>query len=122
MNVDDATERQVQEIVADYVHPTPYVATRQVEGPSGRFLLIAVPRSPSAPHALQRPGTDDLAYPVRSGTRTRWLTESEVADRYRSRFREALAAVDRATERVDGVVRRLHSPVPWLVLVIVPDV
>ena len=95
--VDEATERSVQEIVANYVHPRPTVHTRQVEGTGGRFLLIAVPRSPLAPHAVQNPGAHELGYPVRTGTLTRWLSETEIADRYRNRFSEA--AVDRAVQR-----------------------
>ncbi len=54
---------------------------------------------PLAPHAVQNPRTNRLCYPVRTGKSTRWLTGTEVADRYRNRFSEAAAATDRAVER-----------------------
>lgn len=122
--VNDVLERTVQEIVADHVHPTPLVKTRRLEAVSadGGYLLIAVPRSALAPHAVQKPGTHQLGYPVRSGTGTRWLAESEVAERYRSRFREAVATIDLVVRRSAAIPPLLDPAVPWLMVTVVPDV
>jgi hypothetical protein len=56
------------------------------------FFLIAVPRSPSAPHAVLI--NEALRYPKRNGSTTRYLSEPEVAASYRDRLTGAAAQVD----------------------------
>jgi hypothetical protein len=52
----------------------------------GYYLLIVTP-GPLRPHAVRQ--DRNLRYPRRDGTTTRWLSEAEVADMYRDRFRLA---------------------------------
>jgi hypothetical protein len=52
----------------------------------GYYLLIVTPGS-LRPHAVRQ--DRNLRYPRRDGTTTRWLSEAEVADMYRDRFRLA---------------------------------
>jgi hypothetical protein len=73
--------------VAELVHPTPVLDTVPVEDPlqpGNGFMLIAVPRSLMAPHAVKvdvGPG-----YPRRYGTTTTYLSEAQVASAYRDCF------------------------------------
>lgn len=72
--------------------------------PDGRgFLLVVVPRSPSRPHASNRPSEDQILYPMRSGQTTRFLKPFEVSREYRAYFdrlrsgEERLGAAMRST-------------------------
>jgi hypothetical protein len=64
----------------------------------GYYLLI-VPPSSLSPHAVRQ--DRNLRFPRRDGTTTRWLTESEVADAYRDRFRLAGDQVRRVEQIID---------------------
>ncbi len=56
----------------------------------GYALAVVIPPSIRAPHALLAQRGEDarnpLSYPVRDGTRTRWMHEHEVAERYMRRL------------------------------------
>jgi hypothetical protein len=52
-----------------------------------------MPPSPLRPHAVRQ--DRNLRYPRRDGTTTRWLSEAEVADMYRDRFRQATDQTER---------------------------
>jgi schlafen family protein len=58
------------------------------------YYLLVIPPSPVRPHAVRK--DNDLRYPRRDGSTTRWLGESEVADLYRDRFAAATDQVTRA--------------------------
>lgn len=94
--VGDADLRHLRSVVAAQVHPLPDLETLVVPGDEDGlgFLLVVIPRSPQAPHAISRPGDADLRYWVRDGSRTRWLAESEVADAY---LRRHLAVAGRGS-------------------------
>ncbi|MER7666779.1 ATP-binding protein [Streptomyces sp. NPDC096193] len=85
--LDNAEQDRIRQIVSELVHPTPVIDVIQVESPKRPghgFLLIAVPRSPMAPHAVK---VDiGLRYPRRYGTTTTYLSEAQVASAYRDRF------------------------------------
>jgi hypothetical protein len=84
-------------------------------------LLIVIPASPRAPHAVQPHGDDDaLKYARRVGRHTEWLSETQVADLYRNRFASALSQSDRATQILDDLEARLPLR-GWLLLGLVPD-
>ena len=51
------------------------------------MYVLVVPPSPLRPHAVRK--DNDLRYPRRDGSSTRWLAEAEVADMFRNRFRMA---------------------------------
>jgi hypothetical protein len=83
----DGEVGRIRQIVASLVSPLPTFDILQVEDPqqAGRgFLLIAVPRSPSAPHAVLV--NDGLRFPKRNGATTTYLSEPEVAAAYQDRF------------------------------------
>lgn len=71
--------------------------------PGRGIVLIAVFRSPLAPHALFNEHDDlrRMYWPVRSGTGTRYMDETELADFYRTRFAGAAAQI-RATGQGAG--------------------
>lgn len=86
--ITDGHKRWVDDVVSSWIYPRPVAEARSVENPDdpGRgFLLIAVPWSPSGPHAVAGPG-GALTYPRRSGTTTTYLSEMEVSQAYRNRF------------------------------------
>ena len=53
------------------------------------YMLIAVPASPMAPHPVRMTTRPQYSYARRMGRTTAWLEESEIAERYRDRFRQA---------------------------------
>jgi len=120
----DAYRNQILQIVASSVAPVPLFEVRMVaDGADGSrgFVLIAVERSAAAPHAVAVGTT--LRYPRREGTITRYLTEPEVADAYRTR----LAGHARADERLakvwaDGISRLDVANRPYACVALVPDV
>jgi hypothetical protein len=84
------------------------------------FLVVAVPPSPSAPPAVVT--GHRLAWPVREDTTTRWMSEPEIAGRYRDRYYglESRARVldDAWAHGTGALARRLQ---PWLCLAVSPD-
>jgi hypothetical protein len=111
--------------VAELTTPPVSLDIQQVEAEDGSFyLVLTVPRSGLAPHAFRRPSQPDLRYPVRDGTRTRYLAEPELADRYRDRFRQASVLINRLDQvrsQGEDVVRRSDGPLGWLNLALVPE-
>lgn len=143
VDVTDAEVRRIAQVVASLVSPIPTfdiltvledanesVETRRedatgdagvIDQPSGHgFILIAVVRSLSSPHAVLI--NDALRYPRRNGSTTRYLSEPEVAAAYRDR----IAGASRQRERLDEVesealLRLDLSGPPWLVVSLTPD-
>ena len=133
----DQLERRVRACVASRVYPRPQVHIRRVPDPATvnskpprGFLLIMVPRSPLAPHAVVDPREPEkLRWPRRHGTGKLWMNESEIAAGYRRRFAmvveqgkrltavetECLRAIENHTKRPDPRVAGL------LVVSLVPD-
>jgi hypothetical protein len=101
----DGEEARLRQTVAGNL--TPYVPfeIRVVESDSKAdhgYYLISIPPSRLRPHAVRK--GRDLRYPRRDGTTTRWLSEAEVADMYRDRFRLATDQTDRlATLMQEGL-------------------
>jgi hypothetical protein len=123
-DVSEADELRIREIVTERVVPYIDIAIQRVasKDASGGFLLVTVPGSNDAPHAV-RVG-DKLRYPVRDGRRTRFMAEAEVATSYRRRF-TALEERGRRVEEVQsGGVRHLLLDTdpqrPWLTVTLVP--
>jgi hypothetical protein len=69
---------------------------RSASESSRGYYLLTVPPSTLRPHAV-RSGRN-LGFPVRDGPTKRWLSESELADAYRDRYRLATDQVSRATQ------------------------
>ncbi len=115
----EAEELRMRQTVTSLVAPAPRLTIHRILEHSGvatGFYLISIPRSPDAPHAVRV--NDALKYPRRDGARTRWLSESEVADAYRSRFQQASAQTETLDQifqegkRLSTQRKRLGSP--WL--------
>src|SRR6266511_421060 len=120
-------ERRLRQALVNYQAPTAACDFVWVQAkPDGWFLAIVIPPSPRAPHAvLGDPGDlkKPLRYPVRHGADTLWLTEHEVAERYRLR----LAAQQDEQARVERVVQGGsaalgHATGVWLYVAAVPEV
>lgn len=120
----EADERRIRQIVGSQVVPMPVIDVLRVEDPKRPghgLVLIAVPRSPLAPHAVVV--NDGLRYPKRNGATTRYLSEPEVADAYRQRFAAVRRQADRANEVEADALDRLSTTDDqvWIVVSLVPD-
>lgn len=98
--ISDAEKGKILQAVADRIHPMVRgFEIRMVPteaDPTLGYLILDVPHSVTAPHAVRRddrPGV--YCYPQRHGTTTIYLTEPQIAARYRSRFELARSQVDR---------------------------
>jgi hypothetical protein len=120
----DADERRIRQIVGSQVVPMPLIDFLRAEDPGQPghgLVLIAVPRSPLAPHAVLV--NEGLRYPRRNGATTRYLSEPEVAEAYRQRFTSAHRVIDRATEIEAEALERLATTDDqvWIVVSLVPE-
>jgi len=118
----EAEVLRMRQIVTSNVAPVPRFDIHRVpesDGATTGFYLIAVPRSSDAPHAVRV--NDALKYARRDGARTRWLSESEVADAYRSRFQQAASQVERLDQIFrEGVAALETDETAWLAVAISP--
>lgn len=120
----------VHQVVAARLSPNAFVVHRSITVGDDRSVhLVSVAPSILAPHGVQV-GDYAMRHPLRVGNTRRWLSEGEIADRYRSRF----TAIAERTELGD----RMHSDATvrfasrrgenqegadwaWLLLGVVPD-
>ncbi|WTX01137.1 ATP-binding protein (plasmid) [Streptomycetaceae bacterium NBC_01309] len=128
----DLADHQVrdlqQRIAATTAPPVRWEAFRK-ENPSNPghgVLLITVPRSPQAPHAVTaattRPTEIALRYPRRAGSKTDWLTETHVATAYHQRFQDAVDRRQRMADVHDHFLAdALQRDAPHLLVALVPD-
>lgn len=92
----------------------------QPGAPSRCVVLVLVPPSALAPHALI-PNRERLGYPMRRTTTTDWMSETEVAERYRSRFTLAVAQISRADEMHRVGQRALNrAGTAWVTVTLLP--
>ncbi|MER7894275.1 ATP-binding protein [Micromonospora sp. NPDC094482] len=128
--ISDAEVARMRQVIASLVAPMPVVdiltvpepATDAVEdGTQQGFIVVAVPRSPGAPHAVLI--NDGLRYPVRNGATTRYLSEPEVATAYRNRFASAQRQGQRIVEIENEAISRLATDdeYGWVIVSLVPD-
>ncbi|WP_405542514.1 ATP-binding protein [Streptomyces phaeochromogenes] len=94
--------------------------------PGHGLLLIAIPPSPQAPHAITvtptKPSTTTLRYPRRAGTKTDWLSETYVASAYHQRFTAAADRRQRMRDiEQDLVTAECERDKPHLLVTLVPD-
>lgn len=123
VELSDAEERRMRRIVANGTAPHAAFDIRAVPGNSagrGFYVLLAEP-SPLRPHAVLV--DDGLRYPRRDGTTTRYLTEPEVADMYRDRFRGETQQIERLTRIADETLQMLDTSddSTWLIVSLVPN-
>lgn len=119
----EMTELRLRQAIISLSAPAPLFVLHRVPVTAALdrgVYLVVVPPSPYAPHAV-RSGVR-LGYPRRSGPHTRWLSESEVAESYRSRF---ISGEQRA-ERLDVVrndgAEMLGEAQIWVATALVPVV
>ncbi len=120
----DTEVARMRQIVASGVSPMPHVDILQVPDddadPTHGYFVIAVPRSPDAPHAVLL-GTS-VRFPKRNGATTRYLSEPEIAAAYRDRATGAAAQQRRIdVVEADAIGRLDMKPYPWLVVSLLPD-
>lgn len=117
----DGEELRVRSIIASGVMPPVDLTVRPIPSgdPAVGCLLVLVPGSSAAPHAVLK--DTDLRYPVRDGAGKRWMREPEVADRYRSRFVRAAGRLERASSIEAKLAKRIRDEVSaWLTISIAP--
>src|ERR1022692_144883 len=124
VSVADAEVARIRQIVASNVVPFPQLDVLQIEDPARPgfgLLVIAVARSPLAPHAVLV--NDGMRYPRRNGATIRYLSEPEVAMAYRERFASAHDQVERAQYIEQEALMRLSTKNQkcWIVVSLVPD-
>jgi hypothetical protein len=121
--ISDDEVRRILQVVGSLVVPLPVFDVLSVPKPSETghgFLVVAVARSPLAPHAVIV--NQGLRYPRRNGTTTRYLSEPEVASAYRERLAGAQRQSARAEEiEAEALARPDTSDLPWVVVSLVPD-
>lgn len=122
VELSDAETRRMTQVVAGLTVPMPrfeIFPVSSTESTDHGWYVIAVTRSPLAPHAVTV--NDALRYPVRNGTTTRYMTEPEVAAAYRRRAlddRDLVARLD-AASRAGSV--GLNPDVPWIFVTAAPE-
>jgi hypothetical protein len=90
VELDDGAEAWFRQVAAANIAPHLAFDVRVIEaqGADARgYYMLIVPPSGLRPHAVRQ--DRNLRFARRDGTTTRWLTEAEIADAYRDRFRVA---------------------------------
>lgn len=113
---------RIHQIIANLIVPPLAVKIHEVADQNGEgFLLVSVPASERAPHAVMK--DDDLRFVVRDGPRKRRMGESEVADRYRTRFLNAEGQLTRSSSIHESILGLLDQSqeAAWLVMSATPS-
>jgi Putative DNA-binding domain len=121
VQLSDDEERRMRQIVASGTTPHAAFDMQAVPGKTsgkGFYLLIAQP-SPFRPHAVVV--GEGFRYPRRDGSTTRYLSEIEIADMYRSRFRGESEQLDRLERIGQEALGRVAEDGPWVVASLVPN-
>ncbi|MFD5748963.1 helix-turn-helix domain-containing protein [Streptomyces sp. NPDC127033] len=130
IDLDDHHLRRMRQVIANNTAPPvpfePILVPKPNAAGTG-FLLLAVPRSPQAPHAVTATPTkasrDVLRYPRRGGSQTEWLTETVVATAYRARYTAAAARNERLADvESDIVMAVVERTTPHLIVALVPEI
>ena len=123
ITLSDSEYGRIRQIVASQVSPLPLFDVLPVEDPQRPghgFLLLAVPRSVMAPHAVIV--NEALRFPRRNGTTTTYLAEPEVAEAYRGRFVGIASRLNEAEGVEREFVARLNTEAQvFVVITLVPD-
>jgi hypothetical protein len=120
--VSDDEVRRIITTAGGNLMPVPkydVLAWEDKPGSAHGFIVIAVPRSPGAPHAVLV--NQSLRYPKRNGSTTRYLSEPEVADAYRHRFATGHQLLDRTAQLQHDAEGHLDPERTWISTVVVPE-
>lgn len=127
VEISDAETGRMLQVIATNTAPMPHIDVVPVPdlaaSVGGRVIgwyVLAVPRSPTSPHAVLI--NQGLRYPKRNGATIRYLSEAEVAAAYLDRT----AGLAQQSQRIEDVerdaIKRLdRAGKPWLVVSLVPD-
>ncbi len=125
LDVDEDFPARLYSAVANWLAPAAEFGVHfapTVTNPKRGFYLITVPRSPSAPHAVRMPQAKNAwRFPRRASSDTLFMSESEVADAYRSRFRGMEEQSSRLKTVLGNGLLRLHPEQAWASMVLVPN-
>jgi Putative DNA-binding domain len=106
----DGEEGRLRQTAAGNLAPHVPFEVRVVESgetEGSGYYLLSVPPSSLRPHAVRK--DNDLRYPRRDGATTRWLSEGEVADMYRDRYRLASDQAERIGVVIDEGLREMDT-------------
>lgn len=124
VDTEGGDEARIRQTAASLIVPHVHFEIRVVSSDdiAGRgYYLLLIPPSPLRPHAVRK--DNDLRYPRRDGTTTRWLSEAEVADMYRDRFRSTGDQIGRLEAILEeGRDQILVREDAWVVVALVPDI
>jgi len=124
IEITDGEVARIRQVVASLTAPMPtldIIPLFDDEPQNERgFLVLAVPRSPGAPHAVLI--NEGLRYPKRNGATTRYLSEPEVAMAYRERLSGVAQQNQRILDVEKAAMARLNRDEPWVLVALVPDV
>jgi hypothetical protein len=136
IDLTDQFEREVRTAIAARIHPRPVYDLKRLpqdpgssEVPRRGILLLGVPESPNKPHAVSDPGQEGvLRYPLRYGSQKIWMSESQVAAAYRSRYTTAVDSRQRIAEVESDILLRVATstkhrsvPRPLLMVSLAPE-
>lgn len=122
----DQTLRNLRSAVAGLIAPMPIFGVDPIPlpgRPNEGFILITIPRSSDAPHAVRWESKDPqpLVYPRRVGTQTIFLSENQIASAYRDRFATAREQIDELAHVEEDGMDRLSNMAGWLCVSLVPN-
>ncbi|WHT23371.1 hypothetical protein N8J89_20530 [Crossiella sp. CA-258035] len=120
--VDLAPQRELRALAASCVRPLVdgmVIAPLAAGTGEGGVLVVAVPGSVDAPHVVGE--LSALGAPYFAGADLRWMSEHQLAQAYRNRFRAAADqrdAIAELTARADALIEPAERT--WLVVTAVP--
>lgn len=117
----DAEEGRMRQIAAQRIAPYLEFSLARVESdanPDEGVYALLIPPSRQRPHAVRV--NDALRFPMRDGTTTRWLVESEVRGLYREAFREADGELARLERVADELAAQMPQENEWVSVALVP--
>lgn len=120
-------QRLAQALRTYQAPPIEFYFVPVIAAAGGWYLAVVVPPSPRAPHAVLGLRDDEkhpLRYPVRHDRGTIWLSEHEVAERYRRRLsahEDQENRADRVAAAGREVLIRSSCDGVWLYVSVVPE-
>ncbi|WP_433358764.1 AlbA family DNA-binding domain-containing protein [Streptosporangium sp. CA-115845] len=127
----DSFIRELHTAIMERVRPVPVYDIKSLpedpgslDNPKQGLLLIIVPPSVNAPHAVMDPTLKGmLKFPYRHESQKFWMSELQVAAAYRRRYTVALDSAQRAAQIETEVLAQLarslgYSPLPQPVLTV----
>lgn len=116
----EGLEKQIRAAAASAIMPPLLgLEVEQVGTQPQRAIAVQVPLSEDAPHLIIR--GDRFGAPVRNGADTRWMTEREIEQAYRSRFENRRRGAQDLDDLYTVAAETLDTHDAWLVAVARPE-